>query len=129
MGINFRRTKYVKNFAKFFYENSEDELCKLNRNELLIELEKMISLRNFSKMTEISSEYLSKIEYGLRYAPKDDIFEKIANKLALRDEEKEQLYDLATAAKPNLSLALDLIEYIKEIIPCYRVVGISNLIG
>lgn len=32
----------------------------------------------------------------------------------MRDEEKERLYDLAAVVKPNLSLALDLIEYIKE---------------
>lgn len=76
--------------------------------------EKKISLRALSRIVGISPEYLSKIENGLRYAPKDDILEKIANKLALRDEEKEQLYDLAAEAKPNLSLALDLIEYIKE---------------
>lgn len=39
-------------------------------------LEKNISLRCFSKMIDISSEYLSKIENGLRSAPKDMVLKK-----------------------------------------------------
>mgnify|MGYP002711581399 CR=1 FL=1 len=47
-------------------------------------LEKNISLRCFSKMIDISSEYLSKIENGLRSAPKDMVLKKIADKLSLK---------------------------------------------
>lgn len=77
-------------------------------------LDKDISLRSFSKMIDISPEYLSKLENDLRSAPKDVILEKIANKLLLSIEEKELLFDLAAESKPNLSLASDLIEYIHE---------------
>lgn len=77
-------------------------------------LEKNISLRCFSKMIDISSEYLSKIENGLRSAPKDMILEKMADKLSLNFEEREELFDLAADSKPYLSLSSDLIEYINE---------------
>lgn len=76
--------------------------------------EKDISLRSFSKMIDISPEYLSKIENGLRSAPKDSILEKIADKLLLNNEEKELLFDLAAESKPYLSLASDLTKYICE---------------
>lgn len=77
-------------------------------------LEKNISLRCFSKMIDISSEYLSKIENGLRSAPKDMVLKKIADKLSLNFEEREELFDLAADSKPYLSLSSDLIEYINE---------------
>lgn len=77
-------------------------------------LDKDISLRSFSKMIDISPEYLSKIENGLRAAPKDGILEKIADKLILNNEEKEMLFDLAAESKPYLSLASDLTKYICE---------------
>lgn len=75
-------------------------------------LEKNITLRNFSKMIDISPEYLSKLENNLRSAPKDVILEKIAIKLFLNVEERERLFDLAAESKANLSLASDLVEYI-----------------
>lgn len=77
-------------------------------------LNKGISLRSFSKMIDISPEYLSKLENNLRSAPKDVILEKIADRLLLSIEEKELLFDLAAESKPYLSLASDLIEYICE---------------
>lgn len=75
-------------------------------------LEKDITLRNFSRMIDISPEYLSKLENNLRSAPKDVILEKIAIKLFLNVEERERLFDLAAESKANLSLASDLVEYI-----------------
>lgn len=77
-------------------------------------LEKNISLRNFSKLIDISPEYLSKLENGLRAAPRDEVLNRIANKLSFSSEEKEKLFDLAAESKSNLSLASDLVEYIHE---------------
>lgn len=77
-------------------------------------IENHISLRGFSCMIGISPEYFSKIENGLRSAPKEDVLERIAYKLVLNNEEQEQLFDLAAESKVYLSLASDLIEYIKE---------------
>ena len=77
-------------------------------------IEKRISLRYFSKLIDISPEYLSKIENNLRAAPKDDILKIMAYKLNLNVEERELLFDLAAKSKPYLSLASDLIEYINE---------------
>lgn len=77
-------------------------------------LEKYISLRSFSNMIDISPEYLSKLENGLRAAPRDEILNRIANKLSLSSKEREELFDLAAESKSNLSLASDLVEYICE---------------
>lgn len=77
-------------------------------------LEKDITLRNFSRMIDISPEYLSKLENNLRSAPKDVILEKIAIKLFLNVEERERLFDLAAESKANLSLASDLVKYIRN---------------
>ncbi len=43
-------------------------------------LEKCISLRTFSNLIDISPEYLSKIENGLRAAPRDEVLNRIADK-------------------------------------------------
>ncbi len=75
---------------------------------------KGLTLREFSKLIEISPEYLSKIENGLRSAPQNNILEKMADKLYLNVEERELLFDLAAKSKPYLSLASDLVEYINE---------------
>ncbi len=77
-------------------------------------LDNCISLRIFSKMIGISPEYLSKIENGLRAAPNIDTLEIIATKLLLSPEEKEIFYDLAAESKSYLSLAPDLLLYIRE---------------
>ena len=77
-------------------------------------LEKKISLRDFSRVIGISPEYLSKLENGYRTSPRDEIVKKMAEKLILTTDEKEQLFDLAAESKPYASLALDLVEYIKE---------------
>ena len=76
--------------------------------------EKNISLRAFSSMIEISPEYLSKIENNLRAAPKDIVVERIADVLILNNEERETLFDLAAESKSYLSLAPDLLLYIRE---------------
>ena len=65
-------------------------------------------------MISISAEYLSKIENGLRSAPKDITLRKMSDKLGLNIEEREKLYDLAAESKTYLSLSSDLIEYINE---------------
>lgn len=75
---------------------------------------KNISLRGFSRIIGISPEYLSKIENNLRPAPKDIILKKIADKLSLSIEDREILFDLAADSKANLSIATDLIKYIRE---------------
>lgn len=77
-------------------------------------IENQITLRAFSQMLDISPEYLSKIENNLRPAPKDIILEKMADKLLLSIEDREILFDLAADSKANLSIATDLIEYIRE---------------
>lgn len=77
-------------------------------------LENKISLRVFSQMIDISPEYLSKLENGLRAAPRDEVLNRIANKLSLSSKEKEKLFDLAAESKAKLSLATDLVEYIRE---------------
>lgn len=85
-----------------------------------------ISVRKFSQQIGISAEYLSKIENGLRSAPKDDVLENIANRLALTEEEKENLYDLAAESKGNNSLASDLIVYINNSDSLHKVLRISK---
>lgn len=77
-------------------------------------LAKSISLRTFSRMIDISPEYLSKIENNFRSAPKDVVLDRIVDKLFLNTEEREKLFDLAAESKPYLTLASDLIEYINE---------------
>lgn len=77
-------------------------------------LEKHITLRAFSRMIGISPEYLSKIENGLRSAPKDDILKRMADRLDFNNQEREMLFDLAAESKVYLSLAIDLIYYISE---------------
>lgn len=76
--------------------------------------EKKMSLCEFSRRIGISPEYLSKIENELRSAPKDDTLEKMADKLGLNIDEREMLFDLAADSKPYLSLASDLLLYIKQ---------------
>lgn len=77
-------------------------------------IQKHISLRSFSREIGISAEYLSKIENGFRAAPNEEVLVKMATKLMLSPEEKEKLYDLAADSKPYLSLASDLLLYIKQ---------------
>ena len=77
-------------------------------------IQKQISLRNFSRQIGISAEYLSKIENGQRPAPSIEVLEKITIQLLLSPQEKEILYDLAADSKPYLSIAPDLLVYIKE---------------
>lgn len=89
-------------------------------------IERNISLRKFSYLIDISPEYLSKIENNLRTAPKDMVLERITDVLILNYEEKEMLYDLAAESKPYASLALDLVEYIKENDMVYKTLRIAN---
>lgn len=77
-------------------------------------IQNQISLRDFSRQIGISAEYLSKIENGLRPTPNFEVLERIATQLLLAPQEKEILYDLAAETKPYLSLAQDLLMYIKE---------------
>ena len=74
--------------------------------------EKQISLRSFSSMIGISPEYLSKIENGLRSAPKGAVVKRISEALVLNDDEQELLFDLAALSKPTPTVAGDLVEYI-----------------
>ena len=65
-------------------------------------------------MIDISATYLSKIENGIKPAPKESILEKMADVLLLNADEKERFYDLAARTKGDKALAKDLIEYINE---------------
>lgn len=76
-------------------------------------IQKQISLRTFSRKIGVSPEYLSKIENGFRSAPNDEVLERITTELSLSTEEKEKFFDLSADSKSYLSLASDLILYIK----------------
>ncbi len=89
-------------------------------------IEKRISLRQFAKSIQISPEYLSKIENELRAVPKDEIVKKIAEQLHLNSGEKEIFFDLAAESKPYVSLALDLVEYVKENEMVYKTLRIAK---
>ncbi len=89
-------------------------------------IEKGISLRQFAKSIQISPEYLSKIENELRAVPKDEIVKTIAEKLHLNSDEREILFDLAAESKPYVSLALDLVEYVKENEMVYKTLRIAK---
>ncbi len=73
-----------------------------------------LSVRAFSELIDISATYLSKIENGIKPAPKESILEKMADVLLLNADEKERFYDLAARTKGDKALAKDLIEYINE---------------
>lgn len=73
-----------------------------------------ITLRTFSHMIDISPEYLSKVENGLRAAPNNVVVRKIAQVLLLNCKEQEKLFDSAASSKTYPALALDLVEYIME---------------
>ena len=92
-------------------------------------LDNCISLRTFSKMIGISPEYLSKIENGLRTAPNIDTLEIIANKLLLSPEEKEIFYVLAAESKSYLSLAPDLLLYIRENTNVHKALRLAKRCG
>ena len=92
-------------------------------------IQKQISLRNFSRQVGISAEYLSKIENGLRPAPNVEILERIATQLLLSTQEKEILYDLVAESKSYLSLAPDLLAYIKENTSIHKALRLSKRCG
>ncbi len=73
-----------------------------------------ISVRSFSKKIGISATYLSKIENGIKPAPKNNVLEKMADLLMIEGTEKEHLFDLAAKTRGDKALAKDLIEYINE---------------
>lgn len=76
--------------------------------------EQNVSLRQFSNLIKISPEYLSKIENNERPAPSVDILMRMSDKLFLNETEKELFFDLAVQSKSDLSLAIDLIDYINR---------------
>lgn len=92
-------------------------------------IQKQISLRSFSREIRVSAEYLSKIENGLRPAPNVEVLERIATKLMLSPLEKETLYDLAAESKSYLSLAPDLLMYIKENTSIHRALRLAKRCG
>lgn len=75
---------------------------------------KEISLRNFSKMLDLSPVYVSSFERGLRSAPTNDILVRIGIVLVLDEDEIAQMYDLAAQSKNSLTIASDLLEYIEQ---------------
>lgn len=89
-------------------------------------IENQISLRQFAKILQISAEYLSKIENGVRPAPSKDILMRMAEKLKLNDNEKEIFYDLAAQTKSECFIAVDLAEYINSHPVIYRTLRLSK---
>ena len=73
-----------------------------------------ISVRSFSKKIGISATYLSKIENGIKPAPKNNVLEKMADLLMIEGTEKEHFFDLAAKTRGDKALAKDLIEYINK---------------
>lgn len=115
---------------EFLYVNfiAKDRIMKNTFGEFIKQkrIESNISLRAFSDLIDISPEYLSKIENNLRAAPSKNVIEKIATQLILNDLENETLFELAAESKPYASLALDLVEYIKENEMIYKTLRIAK---
>lgn len=72
--------------------------------------EKRIPIRKFAEMVGMSASYLSDIEQGRRNAPDVDKLERIATALALSDEDRTVMLDLA--GKNRKTVAPDLPDYI-----------------
>lgn len=85
------------------------EFCKMNR------IKRNISLKKASDILDISPSYLSSIENGRRPAPPFPIQQKMADILDFTENERYQLYDLASESKQPPNLAEDLNEYIYKI--------------
>lgn len=72
--------------------------------------EREITLRRFAIDLGIAAPYLSDIEKDRRYPP-ERLLEEMIRLLALSDEDRNRLYDLAALAKEN-TVSPDLPQYI-----------------
>ena len=77
-------------------------------------LEKMITLRKFANMLELSPVYICNIEKDRKPAPKDEVLKRITQFLFLNKEEMEEMYDLAAKSKNSVSVSGDLPAYIMK---------------
>ncbi len=73
---------------------------------------KGITLRGMAKQLDIAPSYLSDIEKGRRNPPDKDTLELMANILALTDDDRLEMYDLAGKMKD--SIPPDLPDYIMK---------------
>lgn len=73
--------------------------------------EKSITLRAFADLLGIAPSYMSDIEKGKRNAPTQDILGKMIEVLELKNEERNELLDLAATSKDTI--AQDLTEYVR----------------
>ena len=89
-------------------------------------IKKEYSLRKFAEIIQISPEYLSKIENGVRPAPSKDILKRMAKELNLNQSEKEKFFDLAAQTKSECFIAVDLAEYINSHPVIFRTLRLSK---
>ena len=83
------------------------EKIKLKRQE------KGFTLRGFADALNIAPSYMSDIEKGKRNPPAQEIIEKMIVLLELKEEEKNDLLDLAATEKDTL--AYDIAVYVNDI--------------
>lgn len=72
-----------------------------------------ITLRGLAAQVELSPVYMSNIETDRRAAPTQDALDRLAAKLKLDKEEKQNFLDLAAKSKSQ-RVSADLPEYIME---------------
>ncbi len=73
-----------------------------------------LSVKELAKESNVSVEYLYKIESGERSAPSLKVLIAFSHALLLSDNEEGLMLDLAAKSKLASALAVDLVEYINE---------------
>lgn len=73
-----------------------------------------LSVKELAKKSNVSVEYLYKIESGERSAPSLKVLIAFSHALLLSDNEEGLMLDLAAKSKLASALAVDLVEYINE---------------
>lgn len=76
-------------------------------------LSQKMTLRNFSKLVDISPSFVSALENDDKPAPSDDTLKKIAVVLKLDVVDTRQFYDLAAQTKTANQLPVDITEIVK----------------
>lgn len=77
-----------------------------------LESDPYISLRELARRLDLSPVYMSDIETGREFAPKNEVLMKIAEFLKLDKPEQELMYDLAAQTKSQNTIPADLPDYI-----------------
>lgn len=73
-----------------------------------------LSVKELAKKSNVSVEYLYKIESGERSAPSLKVLIAFSHALLLSDNEEELMLDLAAKSKLASALAVDLVDYINK---------------